>query len=214
MLTADEIVQRLERTTEQAPRSLGYSEVRHYVLRNSRFNRDAEMEVRAIRNAQGGLEFTILKLSGSEHIFRQILEGEATLSRLPAATGTLEVRNYEFKLVGRETIGAHLCHVLQLIPRRKSKYLLEGRVWIDAVSFGLVRLEGRPTASLSFLVGRPLILQDFEKVSGAWVVLASHTTASTRLLGTTQLSIEHRDRQFTADAGNVANLRALRIERR
>jgi len=207
-LFTKEVLQRLEENYESRPRSSASIEVRHYMLRNARFKRESEMDVQVIRRADGALDFKVLKVSGSEQIFKRILEGEAALSRLPVRERSLTASNYEFKLLGTESVRSNRCYVLQLIPRRKSKYLLQGRAWFDTETLGLVRLEGRPVASISLWVGKPLIVQEFEQLNGAWTAVGSHTTASTRILGTTELSIEHRDHhvlesQDAADAMRV-----------
>jgi hypothetical protein len=142
----------------------------------------------------------VLQVSGLEEIFRRILEGEAALSRLPGDEKSVNEANYNFSLIGAEIHRGRECYVLQLAPRRKSKYLLQGRAWIAADTFDLVRIEGTPSASLGFWVGRPFISQEFTERDGAWVLLESHSTASTRLLGSTELSIVHREHTVLGSA--------------
>jgi hypothetical protein len=198
-LSATEILQRMDEAGKRVPTFSPYSEVRRYVLRNIRFKRRAEMRVRVIHRPESPPHFEVLQVAGSEdvhrRVFEMLLEGEAELSRHPPAERSLTSSNYDVELLGTETISGRLCHVLKLVPRRKSRYLLQGRAWIDTASFGLVRLEGRPTMSLSFWVGKPLIVQEFREVRGVWVAADSHTTASTKLLGTTELIIERREHQ-------------------
>ena len=145
--------------------------------------------MRVVRGGDGIPAFTVLKVTGSSQIFERILDGEAALARVPAVERDISYANYEFKLAGTETAMGRSCYVLQLIPRKQSKYLLEGRVWIDAATFAMVRLEGRPAASVSLWIGKPLIIQEFGERNGAWVATSSNAISNTRLLGTTQLTI-------------------------
>jgi hypothetical protein len=80
-------------------------------------------------------------------------------------------------------------------------------------TFNLVRLEGRPTASLSFWAGKPFIVQEFKEVSGTWIVAESRSTSKTRLLGTTELTIKYGDRQILDAPSNIAAARAVRSNR-
>ena len=203
-LSASEVLHKYEEKAKRGQPTTEYTEIRRYVLRNAHFTRAAEMDVRVVRRADGALDFTIMRASGSEQIFRRILEGEKAFNRLPAAERSLEDANYEVRLRGTEKINGRNCYVLQLLPRRASKYLLQGHAWIDAETFGLVKLEGRPTASISFWVGKPRIVREFREHQGAWVASVSRTISSTRLLGISELCIEHTDHQVL-DSPQIAD---------
>jgi outer membrane lipoprotein-sorting protein len=51
-------------------------------------------------------------------------------------------RNYDFALLGRETIDGHDCYVLQLRPKRQTVELINGKAWVDAHDFALRRIAG------------------------------------------------------------------------
>ena len=53
-------------------------------------------------------------------------------------------RNYDFALLGRETIEGHDCYVLQLMPKRQAVELIRGKAWVDAGDFTIRRMEGSP----------------------------------------------------------------------
>ena len=125
---------------DKSQRSVGYSETRRYILHNDCFNRQAEMDVRAIHREDGASDFAVLRVSGFEQIFKRILEGEAALSRLPSSERNLISANYAFKLSDIEKVNSQNCYVLSITPRRKSKYLLQGRAWIDTATFRLVKI--------------------------------------------------------------------------
>ena len=86
-------------------------------------------------------------------------------------------------------------------PKRKDKRLLKGRIWVNAEDFGVVHVEGRPTDSLSFWVGKPMIVQDFTKVSGYWWASRRNSYIDNFLLGKSDLVIEYSDYQFEVRAG-------------
>jgi hypothetical protein len=53
--------------------------------------------------------------------------------------------------------------------------------------------EGKPTASPSFLAGRPAIVRDYEKVGDFWLAKSSHAVSDSFFFGTTELSINYID---------------------
>ena len=195
-----QILQQAEQAARDRGQTNGYTEIRGYALRNERFKLEAQMEVRAVHPDLGGVNFAVLRVNGSEdiqrRIFKQILEGEAKLSRLPAAEVALSNENYTVELSGTELYNGRRCYVLRMRPRRKCQYLLDGRAWIDVATHALVKMEGRPTASLSIWVGKPLIIREFEQLGRIWVPARSRSVASTLILGTTELTIMHRDQQL------------------
>jgi hypothetical protein len=61
---------------------------------------------------------------------------------------------------------------------------------VDAIDSQLVRMEGRTAASMSFWVGKPYVVYDFQKVGCYWLAARNHSMADARFIGTTQLTIE------------------------
>ena len=49
--------------------------------------------------------------------------------------------------------------------------------------FGIVHVEGKPSDSLSFFVGRPMIVQDFTKIQDYWWVSRRHSYIDNMFLG-------------------------------
>jgi hypothetical protein len=60
--------------------------------------------------------------------------------------------NYSLNLLGEQELGPYRCFVAEAVPRRKAKYLFEGRVWIDANDYSVVRIEGHPATKLSYWI--------------------------------------------------------------
>ena len=90
---------------------------------------------------------------------------------------------------------ARSCYVLELTPRSKSPLLIAGKVWVDAGSYAVVRIEGRFAASLSILVGAPSISEEFVQVDGFWLPGHVRSVTSSFLLGPTELNIRFSNYQ-------------------
>lgn len=53
--------------------------------------------------------------------------------------------SYSYRLIGRETVDGRDCYVVGFTPRTRRTPLFEGRAWIDAQEFALVRTSGVQT---------------------------------------------------------------------
>jgi hypothetical protein len=51
-------------------------------------------------------------------------------------------------MVGTEEIEGRRTYVINVIPKRREKYLMEGRIWVDATDYALVRAEGKPAHAI------------------------------------------------------------------
>jgi hypothetical protein len=156
-----------------------------------------------------GVRFTILRRSGSSQlagIVERLLASETEAS-IPAKRGDHEISpaNYRARFRGTETTDGRSCYVIDLLPRRKSKYLIEGTLWIDPASYGIVRLQGYLSASVSMWVGAPHITEEFSEIGGLWLPSCTRSVSSGRLLGTSELEIRYTDYQIhdldTTEAG-------------
>lgn len=191
--------------TERSDGPAEYWATRRYLLENKRFHQKAEMVVRVHHRDGEGKQFEILQRTGSPMLQRRVLdkviEAERELS-VPDREAEILItpRNYEFRLAGKEVLDGRLCHVLEIKPRRKGKYWLQGRVWLDAADHSLVRLEGRPTAGFSMWIGRPEIVQQFRLIDGHWLVARSDSQSDSGLFGTSVLTVEHYDYRLMGTA--------------
>jgi hypothetical protein len=55
---------------------------------------------------------------------------------------------------------------LQIVPKRKDKYLLRGQIWVDASTFRIRRIEGVPAKSPSIWIKGIHITLQFAQMSG------------------------------------------------
>ena len=193
-VSGDEILARVA-DTATARLSIPYSGLREYKLRNRRYDKEATVSVRMTYRPSVGKHFTVLARAGSQRltaIVDRILDSEAEQSR-PSKNTEHEIGpgNYRTRLRGTERVKGRPCYVIGLKPRHKSKYLIEGTVWVDAGSFGVVRLDGSTAASVSMWVGAPRITQEFTEISGLWLPSYVRSISSGMWLGTSELEIRY-----------------------
>jgi len=148
-----------------------------------------------------GKQFTIVQRSGTGKlldIIQKLMDTEAEASR-PSRQGQYEIAppNYEARVRRSQIISGRDCFVLELTPKSKSKYLIEGTAWVDKSTYGIVRLDGTTAASLSIWVGNPRVIDDFQQVRGIWLPVHTQAVSSTMLLGESRLEIRYTDHQVT-----------------
>ena len=85
------------------------------------------------------------------------------------------------------------CFVAQAVPKRKDKYLFEGKVWIDVNDYSVVRIEGHPAKKLSFWINGADFVRQYQKIAGFWLPEKDETLVQVRLYGNKVLKIEHRN---------------------
>jgi len=178
----------------------GYTRTQHYSVTTSRFNLKADLVARFHRDRLKGKSYEIISRSGSpaiqSHVFDALLEAEVETSRQPGNGELLTPENYSFRLTGQEDYAGRHCYVLETDPKHKDKRLLKGRIWVDTEDFGIVHIEGKPSDSLSFFVGRPMIVQDFTKIQDYWWVSRRHSYIDNMFLGKSDLVIDYTDYHF------------------
>ena len=101
-----------------------------------------------------------------------IIEPERA-SALPLAI-TLDDR-YAYRLEGRETVGSVACYVVSFEPRSRREPLFEGRAWIAAADFGLVRRTAMQTGLKGAVVSSGQTDEFTRTPSGLWLLTRSDT---------------------------------------
>lgn len=170
-----------------------YSGSRQYTLQSLRFGKQAAVAVHTNYRQVEGESYTILTRSGSVKLNGIIDRVIASETDIRSTQGTerheITARNYRVNLLGTEMVAGRNCYVLDLAPRIKDRYLIIGKAWVDAGSYAVVRVEGQFAASLSILVGAPLIREEFVEVRGFWLPSRVRSVTSSFLLGPTELEI-------------------------
>ncbi len=203
--SSDEILARLESENNRRHVLLKeYSGSRQYRLENERFGKQAAVGVLMRYRQMDGERYTVLTRSGSDRlggIIDQVLASEAGASLPPqSARHEITSSNYRVRLLGIELAAGRSCYVLELASRIKNRLLIVGKVWVDAGSYAVVRIEGQFAASLSILVVAPRISEEFVEVDGFWLPGHVRSVTSSFLLGPTELDIVFSDYQLDRDS--------------
>jgi hypothetical protein len=139
-----------------------------------------------------------------ERILRDILAKE-TESPKEAQRKEISPENYDFQLVGEERFNGRRCYVLSIQPKRQEKDMLRGKVWVDAESYNLHRVEGQLVKSPSWWVRDLYILMSFACVDGVWLHTATHAVADIRFKG--KYVMDSRDVEYSAPPQTAASTR-------
>ena len=197
--TADEIVTRMTAHDLARQSSIeGYAGMRRYVLENQEFHKRAEMLVQVQGDKDGTKHFEVVSEDGwkaaHKHVLHKMLESETETSRPEKRAGArLNSENYEFSLIGTEPTAGRTAYVLEVRPKRSEKYLFEGRIWVDAEDYALVRAEGKPAKKPSFWTKSIHFVQVYQKCGPVWFPLSTQSVTEAHLFGTTDVSIEYFD---------------------
>jgi hypothetical protein len=120
-------------------------------------------------------------------------------SEIEAAAGkqhhdsSITPANYTLELLGEQQVGPYHCYVARAVPKRRDKYLFEGKIWIDAKDYAVVRIEGHPAKKLSFWIERADFVRQYEKIDQFWLSRRDETFVQVRLYGKKVLTIDHRN---------------------
>jgi hypothetical protein len=129
-----------------------------------------------------------------KHVFQKLLSEETEASRRGTQASTrLIPDNYQFQIVGRETLETGPAYVLSVSPRTANKYLVDGKIWIDAKDYSIVRIEGQPAKNPSFWVRSVHFVHAYQKVGQFWFASTTRTTSEIRIFGESQLTIDNSD---------------------
>jgi hypothetical protein len=112
----------------------------------------------------------------------------------PAQTA-ITPANYKFTYKGASRVADRLVHVYQVKPHKKHPGLFKGRVYLDAETGALVRVEGNVVKSPSFFVKHIEFVQDYAEVDSFTLPVHVHSEATARIVGRTIVDIVHRDYQ-------------------
>lgn len=195
--TANDVVAKMMKFDAQRKSELtGYTANRRYVAANGKHR--AEMVVGVTVASDGSEDFNILSENGSgwirHHIFRKLLKEEAEASRRGNRDSTqITPANYQFQMIGQVTLDTGPAYVFTVVPRTANKYLIDGKIWVNAMDFSIVRIEGRPARNPSFWIRSVNIVRTYQKVGPFWFASSTQTTSHIRILGPAELTIENFD---------------------
>ncbi len=214
-LTTNQVVAQLvQRNQERAAQLRHYQSCRYYSVDYVGFpmEKSADMLVDMHFNAPAQKEFHILQQHGShlllDHVLGELIQTEKEALDKPNLGRTdLTPDNYEFRLIGTDTISGKPQYVLEVTPRFKSKFLYRGKIWVDANDFAVSRISAQPAKSVSFWISHTDIEHEYKKIGEFWLPSLNTSVAHVRFGGTARLTIEYRDYHIGAQ-GPGSNLDA------
>jgi hypothetical protein len=181
------ITQMLRARAENRIHSSPYIVTRVYKLFDR--NSDAEFKSRVIAEiavvSPNSKKYTIQETAGSEwgeKIVRKMLDSEVAFAK-DSAANSITNDNYDFQLIREDEIDGQPCYVLKLLPKRNSKDLLRGTIWVDANTYLPQRIEGEPSKSPSWWLKDVRILLQYGYAGPMWLQTSSEAVANVRLLG-------------------------------
>jgi hypothetical protein len=198
-MTGDELFSKLlEHNRLRDLRLEQYCAVRTYEAKNDEGKLYAQETVMVSYKAPDTKTFQTTSEEGSS-IVRSLVFKRLKDSEAEAAGGqqhrdsSLKPANYTLHLIGQQDVGPYHCVVAEALPRRQDKYLFEGKIWIDAQDFAVVRISGHPAKKLSFWINRADFVREFQKIGDFWLPCKDKTFVEVKLYGKKVLTIDHRD---------------------
>ena len=174
--------------------------VRQYIVRNPRWPTDASMDIRMITSGDGSKRYELLATNAEglrKTILTRIIEGEIHAAAKKDRDGNVNEKNYELLLIPGPPAAGETCRKVQLVAKNRTRFTFDGHGCVDMNDMAMVRMEGRTTKSMSWLVGRADVVQEFRKVDDLWYSSLNQSTADVRFLGKTQLIIKYSDYSIT-----------------
>jgi hypothetical protein len=129
-----------------------------------------------------GKTYKVLSRSGpsllANSVMDRLLREESEMSRgRVREQAIITSANYNMKIIGRELVDGAACDVIELIPKRRSPYLVKGRMWVDPAAM-IVKIEGKLSASVSFFEGRPQVVREYKDIDGFVFAQRVHAASS------------------------------------
>ena len=219
LLDANEIMARvLLRDTQRESESGGYAGHRRYVFENERYGKHAELVVDVRCDSDGTKHFYVVTEDGwksaNKHVLKKMLESETETSTPEIRPKTrLTQDNYTFFLVNSEVVEGRLAYVIDATPKRHDKYLMDGRVWIDAQDFAMVRAEGKPAHNPSFWTRSIHFVQQYRKDGSYWFPNSTLSVTEARIFGTTKVNISYFDYQPNSGSEEASHTSVVHLEK-
>jgi outer membrane lipoprotein-sorting protein len=205
-LNGDDIIARmLERNRLRNEQLQRYSAVRTYEIRNPEGKLAAQAVVRVDYEAPDKKTFNKTSEKGSgivRHlVFDRLIQSESeTSSGREHRNSAITAANYTFTLLGEEEAGPYHCFVLEATPKSKEKYLFEGKIWIDAEDFAIVKIAGHPAKKPSFWINRADFVRQYQRIDGFWLPCRDETSVEVKIYGRRIFTVDHQ--QYVINPAN------------
>jgi hypothetical protein len=188
------------RSVIQAQQLAGYSAIMLVRAELPQTSQQGEFELQRHFSAPHTLEFTPLHFTGDgfvkSNVITRLLQSEVDhVKQDDSASTAITDTNYKFSYRGSGMQNGRLVHVFQVKPRKKRVGLFKGKIFLDAYTGSLVRVEGSVVKSPSFFVRKIEFAQDYADVGNFTFPIHIHSDAVARVIGRTIVDIYHRDYQ-------------------
>ena len=182
-----------------------YSALRTYsVVYHGVGTLSARMQVEMTYDAAQGKTFRIVSQSGAallrDGVLKRAVDSEREASKLKEATA-LSPANYRIRLLGNGTVDGRSVYILDVEPLKPEKFLYRGTIWVDAASFGVVKIEGAPAKNPSFWISHSTISVTDELTDGFWLPEETRSQTLVRLGGRATLTIDYGQYQIEHASG-------------
>jgi hypothetical protein len=190
----------LQRSQQQRDALAGYSDVTviHADLPDTSQSGEYELHRRYV--APKTLQFKPIRFTGDSfvksNIIVRLLQSEVDhVTKDDAAQTAITTENYKFKHKYTMTSYAdgQVTYVYDVKPRKKRPGLFKGRIWVEAPSGALTRVEGRLVKSPSLFIKHVEFVQEYQQVNGFTLPTHLHSVSKVRIIGRTVVDIFHRD---------------------
>jgi hypothetical protein len=198
-MTVENVVAKLiehNRHREDRMRQTSYSAPRTYRIKDEKGNVRVEAQVLMQYRAPGTKEFKIVSKKGSDFIYGKVLKPLMD-SEVEVAAGrsrqnsAITPDNYSFNLVGEDSVDGQRCFLVQATPKRSDKYLFNGKIWIHANEFAVVKIAGQPAKSPSFMIKQVNFVRRYQKVGEFWLPIRDESVTLVRLAGKNVLTVDY-----------------------
>jgi hypothetical protein len=175
-----------------------------------------EYEVQQHYLAPRTLAFKALRFTGDAfvkaNVITRLLQSEVDhVQKDDPALNAISPGNYRFSYKGTSQLEGRQVHVYQLKPRQKRAGLFKGRIYVDAYTGSLVRVEGRPVKSPSLFIKKIDFVQDYADIGPFTFPVHIHSEATARIVGRAIVDVYQRDYQPVTNAVANATVTAQRI---
>jgi hypothetical protein len=189
------ILNRLQAHEEwQKSHLVEYEVRRKFHAANPRFKQDSLLEVKTVFRRPGTLESEVVRSEGSQlirvRVFDKILEAEKEANRAKQEL-TITPANYNFALIGTQDCNGRPCYNLRITPKHKSKYAINGQIWVDAEDGAMVRLLGSPAQRPSFWTLNTRIERQYRRIDGVWLCVDMESTSDIFIAGPSTLKVDY-----------------------
>jgi hypothetical protein len=204
----------LARNAVRSATLLDYTAMRTYRVVDLKGKVHAEEAGRMEYRAPDQKTFIVTSEKGSG-LVRRLALNPLIASEIETAAGkqhhdsAISPANYTLIPLGEQQVGPYHCFVAQAIPKRRDKYLFEGKIWIDVEDYAVVRIEGHPAKKLSFWIERADFIRQYQKIGSFWLPQRDMTFVQVRFYGKKALTIDHREYRVNRSVANNGSVEGI-----